>query len=105
MLMPGRMTELTPHLPDDYDEKIGKTIPYYRSLHFEAMNVIRSLDRPPSTWLDTGCGTGAMVRAAVHLFPDTHFVLTDPSESMLQVARRSLGSESRVSILGPLATQ
>lgn len=105
MPMLGRMTELTPHLPDDYDDKIGKTVPYYRSLHLEAMNVVRSIDRPPSTWLDTGCGTGAMVGTALDQFPSTRFVLTDPSESMLRVARKRFGNEGRVSIIGPLATQ
>lgn len=107
MPMPGRMTarERSPHLPSDYDDKIRKTIPHYDSIHLEAMNIVRSLDRPPRAWLDTGCGTGTMVGAALSLFPDTDFIITDPSASMLEVARKRLGGEGRVRIVGPMATQ
>jgi tRNA (cmo5U34)-methyltransferase len=95
----------TPHLPSDYDDKIRKTIPYYDSIHLETMNLLRSLDRPPSTWLDTGCGTGALVKRALDIFPNTRFVLVDPSASMLKVASKRLGSEGRAKILDPMATQ
>ena len=95
----------TPHLPADYNEQVRRTIPYYDSIHAETIELVRSLDRPPQLWLDTGCGTGAMVKLALSQMPGTEFVLADPSDSMLEVARESLRGEGRVHILGPLRTQ
>ena len=59
------MNNSTPHLPADYDEQVRRTIPYYDAIHAETIDLVRSLDRPPQVWLDTGCGTGAMVKLAL----------------------------------------
>ncbi|MBI0581766.1 MAG: class I SAM-dependent methyltransferase [Methanomassiliicoccales archaeon] len=80
-------------------------MPYYDSIHRETIDLVRSLERPPSTWLDTGCGTGALVELALDLFPNTQFILTDPSASMLEVARKRLGREGRAKIMEPMTTQ
>jgi len=37
-------------------------------------------------WLDTGCGTGNLVELALKAFPDTRFILADPTEKMLHAA-------------------
>jgi tRNA (cmo5U34)-methyltransferase len=40
--------------------------------------------------MDTGCGTGALVTQAIKRFPDTKFLMLDPSEKMLEQAREKL---------------
>ncbi len=95
----------TPHLPEDYDVQVGRTIPYYDAMHGEAIDLALSLRSRPKIWLDTGCGTGAMVQRALKMLPDTQFVLVDPSVAMLEQARTRFKEEPRVRILGPCRTQ
>ena len=42
--------------------------------------------------MDTGCGTGSLVNKAIEEFPDTKFLLLDPSEGMLNQAKEKLSS-------------
>lgn len=95
----------TPHLPEDYDLQVRRVIPYYDSMHLETINLVRSLRPSPRLWLDTGCGTGAMVERALVQMPDTSFILVDPSTTMLEQARSRLKGEERVRFLRPLRTQ
>ncbi|MDK2825532.1 tRNA (cmo5U34)-methyltransferase [Methanolobus vulcani] len=97
----------TPHLPEDYDAKISTVLPYYRSFHEETINLVRSLPKPPKVWMDTGCGTGTFIAKAIEHFPDTKFLMLDPSEGMLKQTREKLSSCScdRVKILEASATQ
>ncbi len=46
-----------------------------------------------------------MVKIAIGLLPNTRFILTDPSEKMLDQARKKLMGEERVQILKPTSTQ
>ncbi|HEY3420542.1 MAG TPA: class I SAM-dependent methyltransferase [Methanomassiliicoccales archaeon] len=94
-----------PHAPGDYDAQIIRTIPYYDQIAKETINLVRSLERPPRLWLDTGCGTGTLVNSALNVFPDTHFILVDPSDVMLGQARRKLGGQARVRFLKPSCSQ
>ncbi|MDN5308669.1 MAG: tRNA (cmo5U34)-methyltransferase [Methanolobus sp.] len=97
----------TPHMPEDYDTKISTVLPYYSSFHQETINLVRSFPGTPKLWLDTGCGTGSLVSAAIRQFPDTKFLLLDPSESMLEQARRKLSPcpPERLGFLKASATQ
>ena len=94
----------TPYLPNDYDEKVRRTIPYYDFMHRETIGIVRSLKAMPNVWLDTGCGTGTMVYSALEQFPCTRFILADPSEAMLDQARAKIGDEKRVCFLPPTGT-
>jgi Methylase involved in ubiquinone/menaquinone biosynthesis len=97
----------TPHLSSVYDEQILSTIPYYESFHQEIIHIIKMINKDPSIWLDTGAGTGTMVSRNIELFPNTLFLLADPSEEMLSEARLKLsqyGSE-RIQFLPPATTQ
>lgn len=80
----------TPHLPEDFDARISSVLPYYSSFHQETINFVKSLPSIPRIWLDTGCGTGSMVNKAIEGFPATKFLLLDPSEGMLDQARKKL---------------
>ena len=82
----------TPYLPEDYDAKISDVIPYYLSFHQEIINLVKSLSSSPKVWMDTGCGTGFLVSKAIAEFPYTKFLLVDPSEGMLDQARKKMFS-------------
>lgn len=82
----------TPHFPEDYDTKISTVLPYYSSFHQETINLVRSLSKAPKVWIDTGCGTGTFISKAIEQFPDTRFLMLDPSEGMLNQAKGKLSS-------------
>lgn len=84
----------TAHLSIEYDEKINITIPYYEKFHTETIDLIKTLNPSPKTWLDTGCGTGNLVIKAVEGFPNTQFILADPSKQMLDIAKEKLSEKS-----------
>jgi len=93
---------LTPLHSKEYDSNISNTIPYYDRFHEETINLIKSMDIKPETWLDTGCGTGTLVEKAIKEFEDTKFVLADPSEGMLNQAQEKLAKyNSRIEFLEP----
>lgn len=97
----------TPHLSAVYDAQILNTIPYYESFHKEIVHIIRTINNFPTIWLDTGAGTGIMVSNCINFFPNTLFLLADPSEEMLAEAHLKLsqyGSE-RIQFLTPVTTQ
>jgi tRNA (cmo5U34)-methyltransferase len=95
----------TPHPPEEYDVQVRRTIPYYDQMHRETVGLALALDPPPKVWLDTGGGTGTLVRLALDHMPGTRFILTDPSEGMLDIAKARLSGEERVRFLRPLRTQ
>ncbi|SFM72191.1 class I SAM-dependent methyltransferase [Methanolobus profundi] len=97
----------TPHLPEDYDSKISAVLPYYRSFHDETIYLVRSLPEAPNIWMDTGCGTGTFVSKAIEHFPDTRFLMVDPSEGMLEQAMEKLSTYpcNKIEILEASATQ
>ncbi len=56
--------------------------------------------------MDADCGTGSLVGKALSEFPDTQFLLLDPSEGMLDLARSKLSAEKdSVKFLNPSTTQ
>lgn len=80
----------TPHTAAEYDERVKHTIPFYDVFHTETLDLIQTLAPNVRIWLDTGCGTGSLIAKAAPCFPDTLFLLADPSEQMLARARTSL---------------
>jgi len=90
-MTPAQPTQnYTIHLPEDYDAQISGILPYYSSFHQETINLVKSLPSRPKIWVDTGCGTGSLVSKAIEKFPDTKFFLVDPSEGMLDQARKKM---------------
>lgn len=94
----------TPYQCEVYDIQIRRGMPYYEAMHQEIINLAFCLDRPPELWLDTGCGTGTLVRRAVDALPRTRFMLTDPFPGMLDLAKEKLKGQDRVRFLPPLHT-
>lgn len=96
----------TPYQSDLYDAHVINTLPYYQSYHQETINLIKSLPSGPEIWMDTGCGTGSLVGKALGEFPDTEFLLLDPSEGMIEQAKSKLSNEfGRIKFLNPSTTQ
>jgi len=97
----------TPHLSAVYDSQIGNTIPYYECFHQETMNIVKAAGFEPKIWLDTGAGTGTLVRKCAEVFPDTIFLLADPSEDMLLEAKKKFTQEElcRIRFLEPVDTE
>jgi tRNA (cmo5U34)-methyltransferase len=94
------------HRSENYDKEIKKTIPYYESIHEETVNIIKTVKDEPKIWLDTGCGTGTLVKKAFNHFNSTCFILADPSIEMLTIARNKLSdiTMERIKFLEPVET-
>ena len=97
----------TPHKASDYNRNIRDTIPFYDYFLNEAIDLVRTLKPSVKLWLDTGCGTGTLIRKAYPYFPSTRFIIADPSENMLNQARKLLGKipGSCLQILDPIGTE
>ena len=93
----------TPHTSSNYDRHVRQTIPFYETMHREAVDLVHRTMPGASCWLDTGCGTGYLVELALPRFSGTQFLLADPSTAMLEQAAlrfQDLGP-SRVRFLEP----
>jgi tRNA (cmo5U34)-methyltransferase len=97
----------TPYSASEYDRKVRQTLPFYETIHQETVDVVRTVKPDAARWLDTGCGTGHLVELALPFFPNTQFVLADPSQAMLQQARERLQKNggARVKMLSPVGSE
>jgi len=82
----------------EYDAKVEKNIPMYSFFHEQTLHLIEVAKPNPARWLDTGCGTGILVSKAIKNFTNTHFVLADPSEAMLSIAREKFLGDRNLSL-------
>lgn len=90
---------LTPYQAEDYDDNILSTLPYYKSFHQEIINLVKVANINPKIWLDTGCGTGTFVKKAVKEFPNTEFILVDPSFHMIKQAQQNITCQKNIKFL------
>lgn len=100
------MDNLSAHNASEYDAQVRHTIPHYELIQQEVLALVRAVTPSPSCWIDAGCGTGSLVGSALALFPETRFILADPSPAMLAQARgRLAGTHSgRITFLPPVGT-
>jgi tRNA (cmo5U34)-methyltransferase len=103
----SKIDNASAHHSGDYDKNIRKTIPYYDTFHDETLALVKTVCPDVRVWLDTGCGTGTLVRKALAVFKKTKFMLADPSIGMLAIARKRLGkySNRQVNFLGACGTE
>jgi len=94
----------TPHDAVSYDKKVRATIPFYEIFHSQTIDLVKTVRPNPKLWLDTGCGTGYLVREAVKIFKDTNFILADPSDRMIDECRQNLQGMQNISIFEPVDT-
>jgi len=97
----------TPHKAAQYDVHVRKTVPFYDQFYEQTIDLVKSAKPDVKVWLDTGCGTGWLVKEAHGVFPNTLFILADPSQSMLDEAKKKLASlpPSHVRFLAPVGTE
>ena len=98
----------TPHTASKYDAQIRNTIPYYDDFHRETIHFIKAMGMSPQLWLDTGCGTGLLVEQAFDIFKETTFILADPSDEMMNEAKKKLQDKKeggRIRLLDPVSTE
>ncbi|MFT3950399.1 MAG: class I SAM-dependent methyltransferase [Oscillospiraceae bacterium] len=104
--MHQRSGNTTPHFPSDYDEQILATIPMYAAFHTQTMEAVKAHQPKPALWLDTGCGTGSLIKKCADCFPQTRFILADPAADMLAVAREKLADDAdRITFLPAVSSQ
>ncbi|MDD6070798.1 MAG: class I SAM-dependent methyltransferase, partial [Clostridiales bacterium] len=72
----------------------NNTIPYYSEFYDQTLDVIEQCDYKELYWLDLGCGTGSLEKLAFQRFTNPKFVLVDPSEKMLEIAKEKLQDQS-----------
>ncbi len=97
------MDNSTSYRACEYDLKVRQTIPFYETFHSQVIRLVNVVKPDVTCWVDTGCGTGHLVQQARPVFPDTRFVLADPSEAMLAQARGRLAGtpENGLTFLPP----
>lgn len=75
----------------EYDEKILKTLPYYKEFIQQSINVVKAFHGDKKlSWLDVGCGTGTLAEKALKEISVEKFVLDDINEKMLSLAKERL---------------
>ena len=92
------MGNTTPMSAEEYDLKIEKTIPFYSEFYEQTIDLIKTFGFRNANWLDTGCGTGALISKAISVndFDGFQFVLCDPSEEMVDVTKNNLAENKQV---------
>ncbi len=95
----------TPHKSSEYDIKVKKTIPFYECFHQQTVDLIKTVNPSVKKWLDTGCGTGLFIKRALPLFKDCTFILVDPSDEMLTIARKRLNGYKNIEYIDPVRTE
>ena len=73
-----------------YDEHIVNVLPYYREYHDQITDLVRAYKKDTIDWLDTGCGTGTLASRVLEKEQNVRFTLCDPSEKMLDEAKKKL---------------
>jgi tRNA (cmo5U34)-methyltransferase len=79
----------TAHKADEYESEVQKTIPFHDEILRTAIDVVLAAKPDVKRWLDTGCGPGKLVALAREK-TRAEFVLADPSEAMIEIAKARL---------------
>ena len=79
----------------DQEHRMSMRITDYDILRERIVELVAEHDPRPRIWLDTGCGCGGSIRLPIQRFPDTQFVLADPSEENIAMAKMTMQGEQR----------
>ena len=79
----------------DMERGMSKRIVGYEELTKKVSDLVFDTNPNPRIWLDTGCGTGGLVRNNLKRFGGTQFILSDPSEDNISVAKGFMHGEQR----------
>lgn len=81
-----------------YDSKVELTMPFYRIFHEQSIDLVKTVHPNAESWLDAGGGTGFLIEQASKVFPSTRFMLSDPSDAMLNVAKEKFAGRGDINI-------
>ncbi len=85
------MSNKTPFKAVEYDNNVRKVIPLYDLIYEQMIDLISVCFKgKPVSILDTGCGSGNLGVNASKKLDVSDLVLCDPSEDMLDVAKKKL---------------
>ena len=79
----------------ELEKRMSLRVTDYWKMRELVPETIKKHDPSPSIWLDTGCGTGGVVRDCLPAFPKTQFVLADPSSDNIQECKRLMNGNER----------
>ena len=79
----------------EQERAMSKRIVGYDEFRRIVPEIVMRFVPEPHIWLDTGCGAGGSVRDNVDRFPNTHFVLADPSSDNINLAKQTMAGEQR----------
>ena len=82
-------------MQSDLERGMAKRIVGYEELMKKVSDLIEEKVPDPRIWLDTGCGTGGLIRANIKRFPKAQFVLADPSSDNIATAKQLMNGEQR----------
>ena len=82
-------------MQSDLERGMAKRIVGYEELTKKVSDIIFKNVPEPHIWLDTGCGTGGLIRMNLDRFPGAQFVLADPSSDNVATAKQLMGGEQR----------
>ena len=80
----------TSFLAKEYDNAINNTIPYYQEFYNQTFDIVEECHFEKIAWLNLGGGTGSLEEQAWNRFCNVDFVFVDPSEKMIEQAKRKL---------------
>ena len=97
---------LSPYSAQEYDEGLRKTVPYYQNIYSETIDLVKHVQPGVRNWLDTGCGTGNLVKLAFQANRSVRFMIADPSQQMIMQSRLNLGGipQNQLLVVGALGT-
>lgn len=98
---------LSPYSAHEYDEGLRKTVPYFQSIYAETVDLVKHVQPEVRNWLDTGCGTGTLVKEAFRAFRGVRYLIADPSQQMIMQARLNLGGipQNQLLVVGATGTE
>jgi len=82
-------------MQSDLERGMAKRIVGYEELTDKVSDLISENVPDPHIWLDTGCGTGGLIRKNIRKFPKAQFVLADPSSDNIAIAKELMHGEQR----------
>ena len=82
-------------MQSDLERGMAKRIVGYEELMKKVSDLIYENVPDLRIWLDTGCGTGGLIRSNISRFPKAQFVLADPSSDNIATAKQLMNGEQR----------
>lgn len=79
----------------ELERGLSKRIPGYAEIRKLISDTAFDHNPKPRIWLDTGCGTGVLVRDLLSRFGSTQFVLADPSDDNISECKSQMRGEQR----------